>query len=86
MIEIVTEKERNLKNLKQIGTPKEENKIYIENFAYAKLKENSYREKRAFVLMGHTERMEGQYATFVEAIIPINKAVVRRYDYCGVGN
>lgn len=73
MIDIVTDKERNLKNLKQIGTPREENKIYIENFAYAKIKEKSYKEKRVFVLMGHTERMEGRYATFVEAVIPIKE-------------
>ena len=33
MIDIVMDKERNLKNLKQIGTPKEDDKIYIENFA-----------------------------------------------------
>lgn len=71
MIEIVTDKDRNLKNLKQIGTPREEDKIYIENFAYAKIKEDSYKEKRIFVLMGHTERMQGKYATFVEAVIPV---------------
>jgi len=73
MIDIVMDKDRNLKNLKQIGTPKEDDKIYIENFAYAKIKENSYKEKRVFVLMGHTERMEGRYATFVEAIIPVKE-------------
>ncbi len=73
MIEIVNDKERNLKNLKQIGTPRENNKIYIENFAYAKIKENSYRDKRVFVLMGHTERMEGRYATFIEAAIPVGE-------------
>ncbi len=78
MIDIVVDKERSLKNLKQIGTPREENKIYIENFAYAKLKEDSYKEKRVFVLMGHTERMEGRYATFVEAVIP-----VRNIDFVG---
>ena len=71
MIEIVTDKDRILKNIKQIGTPREENKIYIENHAYTKLKEIGYSDKKAFVLMGHTERMEGQYATFVEAVIPI---------------
>ena len=71
MIDIVTDKDRNLKNLKQIGTPREEDKIYIENFAYAKIKENSYKEKRVFVLMGHTERMQGKYATFVEAVIAV---------------
>lgn len=73
MIDIVTDKERNLKNLKQIGTPREENKIYIENFAYSKIKESSYKEKKVFVLMGHTERMEGRYATFVEAVIPVRE-------------
>lgn len=73
MIEIVMDQERNLKNLKQIGTPREENKIYIENLAYSKMKEDSYQDKRIFVLMGHTERMEGRYATFVEAVIPVRE-------------
>lgn len=74
MIEIVMDKERNLKNLKQIGTPREDNKIYIENLAYSKIREDSYQDKRVFVLMGHTERMEGRYATFVEAVIPVKNA------------
>ena len=73
MIDVVVDKERNLKNLKQIGTPQEENKIYVENLAYSKLKEDSYKEKKVFVLMGHTERMNGRYATFVEAVIPVNE-------------
>lgn len=73
MIEFVNDKERNLKNLKQIGTPKENNKIYMEHQVYAKIKENSYREKRVFVLMGHTERMEGRYLTFIEGIIPVRE-------------
>lgn len=73
MIEIVMDKERNLKNVKQIGTPREEDKIYIENLAYSKLRAESYQEKRAFVLMGHTEKMEGRYATFVEAVIPVKE-------------
>ena len=73
MIDIVMDKDRNLKNLKQIGTPKEDGKIYIENFAYAKLREKTYKEKRVFVLMGHTERMDGGYATFVEAVIPVKE-------------
>ena len=34
MIEIENETNRNLKNVKQIGTPREENKIYIENMLY----------------------------------------------------
>lgn len=73
MIEFVNDKERNLKNLKQIGTPKEENKIYVEHSVYAKMKENSYKEKRVFILMGHTERLEGRYVTFIEGIIPIGE-------------
>lgn len=71
-------KERNLKNLKQIGTPREDNKIYMEHMVYAKIKENSYKEKRVFVLMGHTERMEGRYVTFIEGAIP-----VREIDFAG---
>ena len=78
MIEIINDKERNLKNIKQIGTPKEENKIYVEHIVYAKIKETSYKEKRVFVLMGHTERLEGRYVTFVEGIIP-----VREIDFSG---
>ena len=73
MIEIENEKNRNLKNVKQIGTPREENRIYIENMAYNKIKEESYREKSVFVLMGHTERMESKYATFIEAVIPVRE-------------
>lgn len=73
MIEFVNDKERNLKNVKQIGTPKEENKIYVEHLVYAKLKETSYKEKRVFVLMGHTERMEGRYMTFIEGILPVRE-------------
>lgn len=60
-----------LKNVKQIGTPRENNKIYIENTTYNKIKEDSYLEKRVFVLMGHTERMGEKYATFIEAAIPV---------------
>ena len=61
-----------IKNVTQIGTPREEDKIYIENLAYARLRENDYQEKSVKVLMGHTERMEGKYATFIEAVIPVN--------------
>lgn len=71
MIQIENENNRNLKNVKQIGTPREDNKIYIENMIYNKIKEDSYLEKRVFVLMGHTERMGAKYATFVEAAIPV---------------
>lgn len=72
MIDVVLDKERNLKNLKQIGTPQKENKIYVENLVYSKIKEVNPREKTVFVFMGHTERMNGKYATFVEAAIPVN--------------
>lgn len=72
MIEIVTNKERNLRNVTQIGTPREDNKIYIENLAYTRLKDDIYAAKSVFVLMGHTECMENRYITFVEAVIPVN--------------
>ncbi len=72
MIEMESSKDRNLKNVKQIGTPREENKIYIENMTYNKIKEDSYGEKRVFVLMGHTESMAGKYATFIEAAVSVS--------------
>ena len=78
MIEIINDRDRNLKNVRQIGTPKEENKIYVEHMVYAKIKENSYKEKRVFVLLGHTERMDGRYMTFIEGILP-----VREIDFQG---
>ena len=68
-----------IKNVTQIGTPREGEKIYIENLAYARLKEENYREKSVFVLMGHTERMEGKYATFIEGVIP-----VRNMEFSGM--
>ena len=77
MIEIENEKNRNLQNVKQIGTPREENKIYIENTAYNRMSEENYHEKKVFVLMGHTEHMEGRYATFVEAVIPVREIEFR---------
>jgi len=73
MIEINNEKNRNLRNVKQVGTPREDNKIYIENMTYNKIKEDGYREKRVYVLMGHTERMGSKYATFVESAIPVQE-------------
>jgi len=79
MIEIENGNNRNLKNVKQIGTPREENKIYIENITYNKIKEESYREKKVYVLMGHTERMGSRYATFIEAAI-----LVREIEFSGM--
>ena len=67
-----------LKNVKQIGTPRENNKIYIENMTYNKIKEDSYLEKRVFVLMGHTEHMGEKYATFIEAAM-----IVRDIEFSG---
>ncbi len=68
-----------IKNVTQIGTPREEDKIYVENYAYTRMREESYQDKRVFVLMGHTERMEGKYATFIEAVIP-----VREMEFTGI--
>lgn len=73
MIKMENDQNRNLKNVKQIGTPREDDKIYIENMTYNKIKEDSYLEKRVFVLMGHTERMGAKYATFVEAAISVHE-------------
>lgn len=71
MIDIVTEKESKIKNVKQIGTPPEEDRIYLLDSAYKRMHENSYEEKSVYILMGHTEKSNGRYATFVEAAIPV---------------
>lgn len=62
---------RDLKNIRQIGTPAEGDRIYIENAAYARVHEETYEERRVFIFMGHTECEQGVYMTFVEAAIPV---------------
>lgn len=63
--------QRNLKNIQQIGSTDEEDKIYIEKSAYDRIHREELQDKRVFVLMGHTECTGGRYATFVEAAIPV---------------
>lgn len=70
MIDIDTGKEHNLKNIRQIGSPTEDDRVYIENAAYARIHEEDYAQRRAFIFMGHTECTQGKYATFIEAAIP----------------
>ncbi len=73
MIDIVTENIPNLKNIRQIGSPTETDKIYIEAAAYERIHLEEFPEKRVFVLMGHTECREGCYATFIEAAIAVRE-------------
>ena len=42
MIDIETKNERDLKNIRQIGMPTQEDKIYIENAVYARIHEEDY--------------------------------------------
>jgi LysM repeat protein len=63
--------EPNLKHIRQMGSPTEENRIYIENAAYARVHEEDYAKQRVFIFMGHTECKDGCYITFVEAAIPV---------------
>lgn len=71
MIDMVVGQEVNIKNVTQIGTPSQDEKIYIADSAYARIHMDEFREMRVFVLMGHTECSSGKYTTFVEAAIPI---------------
>lgn len=73
MIDIINEKNLCLKNVTQIGTPSEEEKIYIEDAAYARIHMDEFWEQRVFVLMGHTECASGIYTTFIEAAIPVQE-------------
>jgi LysM repeat protein len=61
----------NLKNIRQIGTPTEADKIYMEAAVYDRIHAEELAEKRVFVLMGHTECEEQRYATFVESVIAV---------------
>ena len=61
MIDIAEGPGRDLKNIRQIGTPAEGDRIYIENAAYARVHEETYEERRVFIFMGHTECEQGVY-------------------------
>lgn len=65
----------NLKNIRQIGSPIESDKIYIEARAYERIHVPELDNKRIFVLMGHTQSCEDGYGTFVEAVIPVRSIV-----------
>lgn len=65
MIDIVTN------NVRQIGTPADEGRVYISEKAYKCIKTEGFKDKEVFVLMGHTESSGGRYATFVEAAIAV---------------
>ena len=71
MVDIITDSNRELKDIRQIGTPSEIDKIYIEHLAYERLHQEDVAEKRVFVFMGHTQRKERGYLTFVKAVIPV---------------
>ena len=79
MIDIVTEKELDLRNVTQIGTPGAEEKIYVANSVYTRIHMDEYKEKRAFVLMGHTTCTNGKYTTFVETAIPVRQMEFDQY-------
>ena len=59
MIDIAEGPGRDLKNIRQIGTPAEGDRIYIENAAYARVHEETYEERRVFIFMGHTDLCRG---------------------------
>lgn len=65
MIDIVT------KNIQQIGTTTEEDRIYISDRVYKRILGEEMREKNTYVLMGHTESSGGRYATFIEDAIQL---------------
>ncbi len=60
-----------LKNIRQIGSPTETDKIFIENNAYQRIHRDEFPERRVFVLMGHTECAVTGYSSYVEAVIPV---------------
>ncbi|MEE1079214.1 MAG: hypothetical protein UIC64_09245 [Agathobacter sp.] len=69
--EHVTEEKRNLKNIRQIGKPAEEEKVYMEAEVYRKIHREDMSDKHVYVLMGHTECAGGKYSTFIEGAISV---------------
>lgn len=61
----------NLRNIRQIGTPAETDKIYVEDNVYNRIHQEEFPDRRVFVLMGHTECVNQSYGTFIEAVIPV---------------
>ncbi len=73
MIDIVQKNQRNLKDIRQIGTPGDAERVYIEKQVYNRIHQDELQEKRVFVMMGHTECEDGCYSTFVEGVIPVRE-------------
>ncbi len=72
MIDIVTN------NVKQIGTPADEGRVYINEKAYKKMKQQKYTDNSVYVMMGHTESSNHKYATFVEDVIEVTEIEFER--------
>ena len=67
MIDIV------MKNVQQIGTPTEEDRIYISNKAYEKVHNENHFQRAVYVMMGHTQSNGTKYATFIEDAIEVEE-------------
>ena len=81
MIDIAEGPGRDLKNIRQIGTPAEGDRIYIENAAYARVHEETYEERRVFIFMGIYDLCRGchsgkGYGVFTESAEMGNTCVV----------
>ncbi|MDD6157029.1 MAG: hypothetical protein PUB52_08440 [Lachnospiraceae bacterium] len=60
-----------LKSVRQVGSPQESDRIYIEEKAYGRLHREESSQKRCFILMGHNERSEDGYITVVESTFEV---------------
>lgn len=60
-----------LKSVRQMGSPQESDRIYIEEKAYGRLHREESSQKRCFILMGHNERGEDGYITVVESAFEV---------------
>lgn len=60
-----------LKSVRQVGSPQESDRIYVEEKAYGRLHREEASQKRCFILMGHNERGEDGYITVVESAFEV---------------
>lgn len=67
-----------LKSVRQVGSPQESDRIYIEEKAYGRLHREESSQKRCFILMGHNERGEDGYITVVESAFEVESIVFEK--------
>ena len=73
MIDIVQNTSGSRKQIQQIGTPGQEERLYVEETVYRPTRNGGKNQRSVYVLVGHTECASGRYATYVEGAIEVQE-------------